>query len=424
MQFQESHKVELKKTITDTLYKVITAFATHEGGTIYLGVDDEGTVVGVTEPRKVKEDLENKINTKINPRVRFHFNELHIKDRVVLEINVLPGEEAPYFFKGHTYLRNDTSTVPVEGIDLQRLILKKKHLSYDRLEVDHSNLTFKSLKEHFQAVMPYETIEDGILTTLGLLNEQRYNHAAALLSDQGPLSQSYLDVAKFRLDTDAFMERHRWSQQSILDYYTQGLAVFDKYYPPMDVVEGSRRIKKIQVPLEAFRESLVNALIHRDYLFPNGVQIAMFDNRIEVVSPGGLSEEINEALFFKGLVSLARNPILAMVFFRLGYMESFGTGIKRILNAYQPYGVHPNFDLSDHHIRIILPVLSYDYRKLNLTDGILAYLKAFPHASRAQMEQAFDKDKSTIIRHLNDLLKKGLIVLEGQGPNVTYQSVR
>ncbi|MFA6683590.1 MAG: ATP-binding protein [Acholeplasmataceae bacterium] len=118
--------------------------------------------------------------------------------------------------------------------------------------------------------------------------------------------------------------------------------------------------------------------------------------------------------------SISRNKILSFVFFRLGIIEQFGIGIKRIINSYQNIDERPSFLIDDYQIKIILPVIGYKYYRLNDKDAIISYLKAHPNSSRAEIEIKLKIEKATLLRNLNELISNNLIMKKGNGPNVTY----
>ena len=364
MKFRESKTVELKEKYTKTLLKTVSAFSNYQDGTIYIGINDQGDVVGFSRVNEEKVSIENSINTMITPKPFFDINVLEIDNKNVLEIVVSKGDNGPYYYQNIAYMRNDTSTIPVDGTNLTRLILNSKNLTYDQLNASQTELSFNYLKEKLNSVLNIKDTNKAVLTTLGLYSGKNYNNGALLLSDNGNMTQSFVDIARFKLDMHNFIDRKRFENHSLLQYFDQTMSYFQSHYPPYQTIEGIQRTTKEQVPLIAFREALSNAIIHRDYLLSSGVQISMFENRIEIVSPGGLPDGMNEDQYYRGLTSLSRNPIIANVFFRLKLIEHFGTGIKRIIDSYKHYKTKPSFDIQKSLIRIILPVSNFDYSKL------------------------------------------------------------
>lgn len=420
MMFIESKTTELKEKYTKSVLKTVSAFSNYNEGLIYIGIRDNGDIVGLGNINNEKIDIENAINTSVTPKPFFDINVIEVNNKSILEIIVYKGDNGPYYYQNTAYMRNDTSTIPVDGINLTRLILKSKNLTYDRLTSDVKELNFKYLERKLKSVLNIDDVNKAILITLGLYSDESFNNAALLLSDDGKINQSFIDIARFKLDTNTFLDRKRFEHKSLLQYFDETMDEFKIRYQPYQIVDGIQRTTKELIPLIAFREALTNAIIHRDYLLNAGVQIAMFENRIEIASPGGLMEGIAEEQFYKGLSSLSRNPIITNVFFRLEIIEQFGTGVNRIIDSYKPYKIHPSFEILKHQIRIILPVTNFDYARLEKKEAITSYLKAFPKSPRQSIENATKIEKSSLIRRLNELEQSGTIYKNGSGPSTVY----
>lgn len=420
MKYNESKNIELKRKYTNNILKTISAFSNNEGGTIIVGVDDSGAIVGVSDIDDLRLKIENQINDSIKPRPLF---ELKVKknDNVdTLEIKVYQGETKPYYYNNVAYTRSDTSTVPIDNINLTQMIIESQNLSFDQIKSIREDLTFNYVQKKFKEEQNMDILTEGNLVSLGLIKEGRYNYGAELLSDNGSLIQSYIDIAKFRLDVDTFEDRIQLRNESLLKYYDDSIKIFNKYYSVNEVVGASSRTKIEPIPFIAYKEALVNAILHRDYLLINGIQIAMFDNRIEIRSPGNLPKGITSEMYFEGMTSIPRNPVISFIFFRLGIIEQFGTGINRIINSYRNTGTRPYFSINQNQLKIILPVINYDYTKLKDVEAIDAFLSAQPESSRKEIEDALLVDKATIIRRLNELIELGRIIKMGNEPSTIY----
>lgn len=423
MEFRESNNVELKERFTKSLLKTVSAFSNFHDGYIYIGINDQCEIVGLPRIHEEKRVIENTINSTITPKPFFDMNVLERDGKTILEIKVFKGDNGPYYYQNTAYMRNDTATFPVDGTNLTRLILNSKNLTYDQLKVSQSDLKFNYLKDKMSLVINVRDINQAVLTTLGLFGDKSYNNAALLLSDNGGVTQSFVDIARFKIDTNTFLDRKRFDNQSLLQQFDQSVSYFQTQYPSYQMIEGIHRTAKEQVPLVAFREALSNAVIHRDYLLNSGVQVSMFENRVEIVSPGGLPDGMDEEQYYRGLTSLSRNPIISYVFFRLNLIEQFGTGIRRIIDSYKHYKIKPSFDIQKSQIRIILPVTNYDYTKLEKKEAILSYLRAYPKSSRQSIEDTIKIEKSTLIRRLNELDEQGLVSKSGNGPSTIYYCI-
>lgn len=420
MKLIESYNVELKEKFTKKMLKTISAYSNYHDGYIYIGVNNNGEIIGLPNIVQEKLNIENMINTTIKPTPFFEMNIIKIEQKEILEILVYKGENGPYYYDNVAYMRNDTSTIPLDGPNLTRLVLASKNTSYDQLKVSNNDLSFNYLEEKIRSILNIQKINIDILTILGLYKNNAFNNGALLLSDKSDISQSYIDIARFKLDANIFLDRRRFENRSILEYFDQVMRYFQEQYPPYQIIDGAQRITKEQVPLVAFRETLSNAIIHRDYLMNTGIQISMFDNYIEFVSPGGLPEGMDEEQYYRGLTSLPRNPIIANVFFRLNLIEQFGTGIKRIVDSYKQYRMKPYFEIRKSQIKVILPITDFDYSRLEKKEAILSYLRANPKSSRQKIEDAVKLDKNTLIRRLNEFEKKGVVSRIGNGPSTVY----
>ena len=178
-----------------------------------------------------------------------------------------------------------------------------------------------------------------------------------------------------------------------------------------------------KIPERAFREAVANALVHRMWDIPASIKISMYSDKIEISSPGGLPAGISEDEYLNGQISLLRNPIIGNVFFRLKYIEKFGTGIMRINYAYKDALIKPDYHIFSNSIQIILPVIKSDY-KLNETEKkLLNILKINGSMTRNEIEKAAEIDKSKAIRGLNRLIEKKMIQKRDLGRGTKYEIV-
>lgn len=416
----ENKNLELKKEYNDSLLKTISAFSNYEGGTILIGVDDDKNIVGIDDIIEVKLMIENKINDTIVPRPNYKINILEIKNKNVIEITVNPEDNTPYLYKGIAYQRKDTSTVPVDQVSLINLSLKGKNLSYDQTPSNHDNFKFLILESYFKRAKEIEKFDKDILITLGLINNKKYTMSAELFSDENNFIASGIDIVRFGQSSSEFIDRKIIEKVSILKQYEEALLMFQKYYLEVDVVEGFNRVKKVQIPQEAFREALANAIVHRDYLINSHIKVSMYDNRIEITSPGGLPIGLNEENYLNVQISIPRNVIVAQVLFMLGIIERFGIGIWRINKSYQNYSLKPKYVIKDNFIKVILPNLLFNDNDMIPEKRIINYLETQLEIRRQDVEKLLEINKSKAVEILNELVDKNLIKLKGNGRSSFY----
>ena len=413
---RETATLEFKQQLSKSYLKTVSAYANYGTGKIIFGIADDGTPVGLADPQDTCLRIEHAINASIDPVPRF---ELAIEgDTRTVTLTVHEGPDKPYLSSGRAYRRTDTSTVEVSRLEYGRLVLTGEHVSFDALVAKEQDLAFGHLEKELASKLGLKPLDQNSLISLELMTPSgEYCNAAALLADSNHFPG--IDIARFGESINIINARHTFEHMSVLEQMQRTLEVFDTYYAYEEIV-GFERIAKTLVPREAFREAIANALVHRCWDVRANIKVGMFADRIEITSPGGLPAGITEELYLAGGPSVARNPILANVFFRLGHIERFGTGIPRILDEYAHETVSPSFALRDSSITVMLPVTVLENVTLD-EEAILAVLAKGSALTRSQISEKTQLSKSKAIRTLNALVEKGLVTKVGEGRSVRYE---
>lgn len=413
---RETATLEFKQQLSKSYLKTVSAYANYGTGKIIFGIADDGTPVGLADPQDTCLRIEHAINDSIDPVPRF---ELAIEgDTRTVTLTVHEGPDKPYLSSGRAYRRTDTSTVEVSRLEYGRLVLTGEHVSFDALVAKEQDLAFGHLEKELASKLGLKPLDQNSLISLELMTPSgEYCNAAALLADSNHFPG--IDIARFGESINIINARHTFEHMSVLEQMQCTLEVFDTYYAYEEIV-GFERIAKTLVPREAFREAIANALVHRCWDVRANIKVGMFADRIEITSPGGLPAGITEELYLAGGPSVARNPILANVFFRLGHIERFGTGIPRILDEYAHETVSPSFALRDSSITVMLPVTVLENVTLD-EEAILAVLAKGSALTRSQISEKTQLSKSKAIRTLNALVEKGLVTKVGEGRSVRYE---
>lgn len=413
---RETATLEFKQQLSKSYLKTVSAYANYGTGKIIFGIADDGTPVGLADPQDTCLRIEHAINDSIDPVPRF---ELAIEgDTRTVTLTVHEGPDKPYLSSGRAYRRTDTSTVEVSRLEYGRLVLTGEHVSFDALVAKEQDLAFGHLEKELASKLGLKPLDQNSLISLELMTPSgEYCNAAALLADSNHFPG--VDIARFGESINIINARHTFEHMSVLEQMQRTLEVFDTYYAYEEIV-GFERIAKTLVPREAFREAIANALVHRCWDVRANIKVGMFADRIEITSPGGLPAGITEELYLAGGPSVARNPILANVFFRLGHIERFGTGIPRILDEYAHETVSPSFALRDSSITVMLPVTVLENVTLD-EEAILAVLAKGSALTRSQISEKTQLSKSKAIRTLNALVEKGLVTKVGEGRSVRYE---
>lgn len=412
---RETRTLEFKESITNTFLKTVSAFSNYDGGVILFGIDDNGNVKGLLDARQACLDIENRINDSISPQPDYT---LEIQNENMIKLTVKSGIQKPYLYKSKAYKRNDTATIEVDTLEFSRLILEGKNIRFEELPCKDQELTFEVLHEKLKNNIQIETFNRDTLKTLNLCDDiNGYNNAAGILADKNHFSG--IDIVKFGENISIIQKRTTFENISVLAAYDKALEVFRDYYQ-YEVIQGVERKKIEKLPEAAFREAIANALIHRVWDVESQIRVSMFDDRIEIVSPGGLPSGITETEYLSGRISVLRNRNLANVFYRLGFVEIFGTGITRIKQLYEGVLKKPVFEVTENTIKIVLPVFE---EKENLSDDEREIYKLLSKAVMKPISEiapyvSFGKSKTTQL--LKDMEKKGVILIEGKGRGTKY----
>lgn len=413
---RETRNLEFKETITSTFLKTVSAFSNYDGGTILFGIDDDGNIKGLSDIIKACLDIENKINDTISPQPDYVLEPNEVNKTIKLIVK--SGLQKPYLYKSKAYKRNDSATIEVDTLEFSRLVLEGKNISFEELPYKDQNLTFHFLEEQLEKSIQINSFNLDTLKTLNLYdNNNGYNNAAGLLADTNDFPG--VDIIKFGENISVIQKRITFDHMSILEVYKKSLEVFRDYYR-YEVIEGFERKNVEKIPEAAFREAIANGLIHRMWDVNSHIRISMFDNYIDIVSPGGLPSGISEEEYLNGKTSVLRNRNLANVFYRLGFVEIFGTGITRIKQLYESSFVKPRFEVSENTIKIELPVFE-DIS--DLTDDEHLVLKALSKTvlkSISEIVPSTPFGKSKVSSLLKILEKKGVVLIQGKGRSTKY----
>lgn len=413
---RENKRLEYKENMeSGTFLKTISAYANYGGGKIIFGIADDGTVKGISKPEETCLNLENKINDSIKPVPEYS---IEIGEDSTIILSVCEGPYKPYLYKGKAYKRYDSATIEVDRLEYGRLILEGQNQSYEELPSSMQELTFDRLEEELKESLGITSLNEDILKTLELYSEKRgFNNAAALLADRNQFPG--IDMIRFGSSIDEIMDRATFEHMSVLAQLSSCIEMFQTYYQ-YEKIEGVERKQIDKIPEKAFREAIANALVHRAWDVRASIKISMFEDRIEISSPGGLPAGIGREEYLNGQISVLRNPILGNVFFRLKYIEKFGTGIMRINRSYSNALEKPSYQIFENSIQVVLPVIASDEKLSEKDKKILDIIRDKGTVSRSEIEKLAGIGKDSTIRSLNLLLKKHIIEKTGAGRGVKY----
>lgn len=422
---KESPTLEFKRELTDAIKREIIAFANTQCGELYIGIDDDGSIIGLEDAEKVLESVSSMLHDSIQPDILVHtFLEIvELENKEVVKISVVRGTRRPYHLKAKgmkpsgVFIRYGTSVTNASEENIRQMIIESDGTNYETMRSLQQDLSFTEA----EAIFKEHNLKFGSeqMRTLGLVTDDgNYTNLGLLFSDQ---CEHTIKCARY-LGNDklAFQDRKEFSG-SILSQVEAAYEYLSLNNAKSAHFEGLKRIEIESYPSYALREALINAVTHRDYSFSGSILIHLFQDRLELVSVGGLVKGLTLEDIELG-ISQSRNPKLANVLYRLKWIESYGTGLQRIKESYKNSAVEPSWIVGPNAFVVTLPknvLLTPSEGDEVLTDWLVQQ----QDFTARDLENYLNKSKATVRKMLQELIQNGQIVRIGSGPKTRYQVV-
>lgn len=359
--YQEDNKNELKRELIDDVKKEIIAFLNTKGGHIYVGVNDDGTLYEPFLKRRQDDSslilsswLQESFFPLPSTLISFGFNE-----DGVLVIEVSEGSNKPYYLRekgpkpSGVYKRVGTSIRKCSDDEILKMIMESNHYVYESDISEEQELSFKYLERVFEdRKIPFD---NKTLLGLGLLNSKgKYTNLGLLLSDQSPVA---VKVAEY--DNEMNFKVKKTFTGSLLKVLNDTQEQAERLNDVSAIIDGKswKRIETRSYPEKSLREIILNAFCHTDFFIRSNIKVEFYKDKAKITSPGGLYKTTLEDIL-KG-VQTYRNERLVHLLDKLGYIENFGTGIPRTIEAYYGTGKEPSFYDSENFFMVYLPNLNY-----------------------------------------------------------------
>lgn len=444
MLFRKSETVELKEVVVDDIKKEIIAFANCDGGKLYIGVRDDGTVIGLDNADSVSLQISNMVRDAIKPDITMflHYETIVENGKNVVVVDIQRGTDRPYYLakKGMrpegVYVRQGYSSVPATDTAIRRMIKETDGDRFEAMRCLNQDLTFEATKKEFElrktdfGAQQMRTLklidQDGLYSNLALLLSDQCVHTIKVAVFQGTDQTIFKDRREF---TGSLMQQMN-EVYDFIDFRNQTRATIEKLY----------RVDVRDYPEVAVREALLNLLVHRDYSFSASAFISIYEDRIEFVSIGGLMPGIDLEDVMVG-ISVCRNQDLANVFYRLHLIEAYGTGMGKIMKAYESMQVKPVIETTKNAFKIILPNINAKYETENATvktksgtpvtvhtekklsdeeEKILEYARKHGAITRNDVIGLLEVSASTAARVIRKMVKTNLLEQKGKARNTHY----
>ncbi len=423
----ETENIEFKSEFTEEIYKEIIAFANTDGGTVYVGIDDNGNAVGLDNPDKEYTRITNGIRDAIMPDVTM-FVRFSIDNKKVVRITVNEGTNKPYYLKSKglkpsgVYVRQGTSSAPASSEQIRKMIKESDGDVFEEMRSLNQQLTFESAKRAFAK---YNTeFNETKYTALGIRGiDGLYTNLGLILSDS---CSHTIKIAVFADSSNTEFRDNKEFGGSVFSQLEDAFNYLMLCNKTAATFEGLERIESRDYPEEAVREALLNAIVHRDYSFSGSIIINVNDTETEFISIGGLVPGLSAEDIRSG-ISQPRNPKLAEVFHRLHLIESYGTGIRRIYKLYENCAAQPRIEVTANTFKIVLPNMnekqSAPKHKSEISERmktVLGFISKNGAITDTEISNLLNLKKTQTYTVAKQMQQLGLISAVGKGKNKKY----
>lgn len=434
----EQQNIEWKQSWRDEYLQWISGFANANGGVLYLGKDNNGTIVGLNKYKKLMDELPNKIKDTTGIVCDINLHEEN--DKYYIEIAV-ESMTVPISYKGKYYKRSGSTNQLLTGTSLKDFLSKSDGKAWEEIIVPHitiDDIDIKAIEKFRKKAiatnrMPFlidETDPVTILKNLRLIDiNGNYTRAALILFGKDPRNvtmSAYLKIGKFgnSLSELILQEEVESNAFELADKTLEILNV--KYFKRPISYEGLQRIETPEYPYYAVREVLFNSIIHREYKF-TPITVRIYDDRLEIWNIGKLPEGLTPEKLKGKHRSVPRNNLMANVFYKGGHIEAWGRGTNKVIEECKKYDlVEPLIKEVDGGLSVTIFKDIYDEKylsKFDLNDrqkSIIKYVKKNEYITNSIYRRLFRITEKTALRDFNELLYLGLIKKKGEKRYTKY----
>lgn len=424
----ETQNIEFKSNWRDEYLKVICAFANASGGKLVIGVDDDGSSIGVKDSKRLLENIPNKIRNKLGIISSVEVEQKGGKDIIVISIN---SASAPISCDGKYYLRSGSTDLELAGNELTNFLMRKVGKTWDEFIEERASLgdinpetieSFKKLAEDRISSIVKEKDHKVILERINLLDGSKPKRAAILLfgkNTQKFYPSAYLKIGKFL--TEADLQMNDVVEGNLFEQLESALEILRTKYLKSEIrFEGIHRREILEYPYEALREAIINALIHRDYLGTSTIQIRVYNDRLVIMNEGKFPPEVPVEKLKTEHISKPKNVLLAGVFYKAGFIESWGRGTIKIVEKCLEQGL-PEPDFKEEFGVVTVQFYRDRWNEKNLKElGLnerqikaVMYVKEKGRITNREYQEIGGVSKPTATRELGMLVDMSMLEQQG-----------
>lgn len=434
----EQQNIEYKQSWRDEYLKWICGFANAQGGKIYIGIADDGKVTGLTDYKKLMDDIPNKVVNHLGLVIDVNLLEKDSKKYIELSV---PASPMPISYHGEHHFRSGSTKQVLKGVALNEFLLKKIGKTWDDIGVNSAKIDDlntdaiqRFVKTAIKSSRIYEAAgQDDVEVLLDNLQlytpERELKAAAVLLFGNNPKKffvTSYFKIGRFG-KTDSDLKFQDIIEGNIFDMVETVMALLkQRYILPVISYEGIQRIERPEFPEEAIREAILNSIVHKDYT-DSTIQMSVYDDKIILWNPGKLSDDLSIEKLKGKHPSRPRNKNIAEIFFKAGYIESWGRGIEKMISAMRDYSMpDPVFEETSGGFQVTFVKEIYtdaylEELELNLRQTTaVRYVQESGIMTSAKYQELNDVKKTLASQEIQQMIDKKVLIKIGNGPQTRY----
>ena len=444
----ENQNIEWKESWKDEYLKWICGFANAQGGKIYIGKNDDGTVVGLQNSKKLLEDIPNKVRDVMGIIVDVNLLTENGKDYI--EICIAPNSY-PVSYKGEYHYRSGSTKQQLRGQALNQFLLKKTGVTWDSVPIDNisvkefRNDSFDIFKEQavFSGRMDKKNVDasnEELLDSLNLIDNNTIKRAGILLFHHNPekwVPGAYVKIGYFETDSDL-----RYQDEihgSLIEQASKVVdLIFTKYLKANIRYEGVTRVETYPNPKEAIREAVFNAIVHKFYGTLIPIQISVYKDKLYIGNDCVFPDDWTVDDLIGKHRSRAYNPLIANTFFRAGFIEAWGRGIEKIRESCESLGNEmPDYHVTKNEITIMFKSLdmsdqdtdqadqdTVQAERNSIDERILCLIQSEPTLTQRKIAEITGEKLSTVKYHMKKLTENGVIAREGSSQKGKWKILR
>jgi ATP-dependent DNA helicase RecG len=440
----EGETVELKRSLGEwkEIVETCAAFATAHGGRVYVGVADDGRVVGVQVGKGTFEDIANKIAQNTSPKIVPTIATRKEEDRTVVLVEVTESPTKPVMAFDRAWRRSGRTNQVLSASEIAELYLATRGVTWDQtvreeatvedIDAEKVRRFLSRARRERQWEIDPETPMKRALRQLHLIQNDRLTIAALLLFGNNPqrfLVQAKVRCARFKGDDEGEFLDLKVIEGDVIAQVAEAMAFVRRNTSMAAKIEGKlERTERWEYPLDAVREAITNAVCHRDYASSGNVQVRIFDNSLVVSNPGCLPNGLTVEDLRRPHESKPRNKLIADAFFLIKYIEQFGTGTRRMIDDCQDAGIpEPEFESRGDSFRTIFRKAVPAGQRFAEAGLNERQLKALGFAAErgqitlADFAELVEAPKRTLQRDLQELVRKRFLVKHGSAKATWYE---